>query len=838
MASPDVDLLDELSEYSGLDSFNQNSLEKELKLCGELGADVEKLKALKFNALQLAEIRKGITDKIDYKKYMDPKYAWTEMEELRLEMAQGIDMSKYRNEGFDFLQMSQIRQGLAAGIDVSQYAKKEYLAVQMREIRHGLLAKPPVPIIFYQDPAFDCMQMREIRKGLEAGIDISGYASVDIPYMKMRAVRESAEDGLFFDAKQIDKYNASVLDQMHKAFLEGIDISRYIKDRFDADQLEEIRISLKKDLPIDDYITRDMRGDAIKEIRIGLENGVDVARYADISYNWMQMFEMRIGLEHQIDIAPYSKPLYHADQMREIRLGIEEGLDISKFSTMMYTARDMRRIREQMLSGSYKVVEDEDGTEKTVFDRTAGTKDSKVLLDSMMANRDLYLSFASDKLLCYLKLPLRSDGLEYTEDVVLAFLFKCNVRKGVDKPGIANMLSNLNHSERYLVAAGKEAVDGHDGYYEYFFDTNKEKEPEILADGTADLTNFDSLVQVHVGDKIALYHKATRGVNGYNVLGEVKQARNGKEIPILKGEGFMILNDRVTYVAKWTGALTMHDGNIKIEKILVMPEVKITDKKINYDGVVYVKGDVHSGSEIIASSDVIIGGHMESSEITSGGDVIIKGGATCPIRGGITAKGNVSAKFFEGVTVVGKDISANFFINCKLTSKGFIRTYGRAGTLYGGTCHSIYGIEVASIGNKTGAKTIVNLGVDSALLTEYSAIKKSISREEEDYRTLAKERDRLQEIGAVDRQVMQWKVKINAAVSMKESKLKELRKKQFFYEEEIKKGGNAQAVITEVAYAGTVFVIDGLVLRLDSDRKTYDKMIFRSDAKKENILVM
>ena len=147
MASPDVDILDELSEYSGLDSFNQNSLEKELKLCGELGADVEKLKALKFNALQLAEIRKGITDKIDYKKYMDPKDAWTEMEELRLEMTQGVDMSKYRNEGFDFLQMSQIRQGLAAGIDVSQYAKKEYLAVQMREIRHGLLAKPPVPII-------------------------------------------------------------------------------------------------------------------------------------------------------------------------------------------------------------------------------------------------------------------------------------------------------------------------------------------------------------------------------------------------------------------------------------------------------------------------------------------------------------------------------------------------------------------------------------------------------------------------------------------------------------------------------------------------------------------
>ena len=313
------------------------------------------------------------------------------------------------------------------------------------------------------------------------------------------------------------------------------------------------------------------------------------------------------------------------------------------------------------------------------MDRTSGTTDSKVLIDSMMKNKDLYLSFSSGNLLAWLKLPLRSDGLHYTEDVVMAFLFKCNVRKGIDKLGIAKMIAKLNHNEKYLVAAGKEAVDGKDGYYEYFFSTDFAEEPEILADGTADLSNVESIVQVHVGDKLAVYHRATKGEDGYNVFGEVKKAKNGKEIPILKGEGFMILNDKVTYVAKWTGALTMPDGEIKIQKILVMPEVKITDKKINYDGVVYIKGDVHSGSEIFASSDIVIGGHMESSEIKSGGNVIIKGGATCPIRGSITAAGNVSAKFFEGVTVSGKDISANFFINCKVTAKGYIRTYGRAG---------------------------------------------------------------------------------------------------------------------------------------------------------------
>ncbi len=838
MSTPEKDLLDEFSEYSGLDSFNQNALEKELEYCKQLGADVEKLKALKFNALQLAEIRKGIADKIDYSKYMNPKIPWTEMEEMRLEMSQGIDMSKYRAEGFDLFQISQIRQGIASGIDVSIYAKKEYLSDQMRELRHGLIGKNPVPIIFFQDPAFNSLQMREIRKGLEAGIDISNYAAVDVPYMKMRAIRESAQDGLFFNEGQIRKYNASILDQMHKAFVDGVDISRYVNDRFDAEQLEEIRISLKEGLPIDDYISFDMRGDAIKEIRLGLENGVDVARYADVAYGWMQMYEMRTGLEHQIDITPYSKPLYQADQMREIRLGLEAGLDISNFSSMMYTAKDMRRIREKMLSGDFKAVVVDDISDVSEIDKTGGTSDSKILLNKMLENKDLYLSFTSGELLCWLKLPLRSDGLEYTEDTILTFLFKCNVRKGVDRPAISKMLASLKHNEKYLVAAGKEAVDGKDGYYEFFFDTEFKNEPEILEDGTADLTNMESLVQVHVGDKIAVYHRATKGEDGYSVRGEVKPAKSGKEIPILKGDGFMILNDRVTYVAKWTGALTMPDGNIIIQKIMVMPEAKITDKKINYDGVVYVKGDVHSGSSITASSDIIIGGHMESSEIKSGGNVVIKGGATCPIRGGITAKGNVSAKFFEGVTITGKDISANYFINCRVDAKGTVRTYGREGVIYGGTCHSVYGIEVASVGNKSGAKTIINLGTDSTILSEYNTIQKTIAREEEDLNTLAKERDRLLEIGAVDRQLMQWKVKINAAVGMKESKLKELREKKKYYEEEIKKASNAQAVLTEMAYAGTVFVIDGVVMRIEEDRRTYDKMIFKADGKRENIIIL
>ncbi len=833
----ELDLENETMSYSGLSSLNKSALERELEMCKKLGADADKLRALNFNALQLSEIRKGINDKVDVAKYMDPRKSWTEMEELRIEMTQNIDMSSYREQGFDVQQISQIRKGIAAGIDVSAYAKREYLADQMRELRIGLSRGEGVPIIFFQDPAFDSLQMREIRKGLEAGIDISKYASVDIPYMKMRAIRKSAEDGLFFDEAQIRSYNASILEELHAAYKDNVDISQYVREKYDAEQIEQIRICLKEKISIDKYINPDMRSDAIKEIRIGLENGIDVGRYADASYGWQQMYEMRIGLEHQIDITPYTNPLYQADQMRELRLGIEDGLDISAFSSMMYTARDMRRIRERILGEGYGFVGHRVHDEE-VLDRTDGVPNETVLLNYMLENRDEFLSFTSDEMICWIKLPARNDGAVYTEDLIMSFLVQCRIMAGINKEAISNMLSNLNHNEKYVVAAGKAAVNGVDGYYEFLVDMEQEQEPVILNDGTADLSNIEAIKQVKAGDKIAIYHKAKKGEDGYNVYGEALRARNGKEIPILKGEGFMILNDRVTYVAKYSGAISMVDGVINIEKIMILPEVKITDNKIVYDGVVYVTGDVHSGCDINASGDVIIGGHMESSEIVSGRNVIIKGGATCPIRGSIKAKGDVSAKFFEGVTISGKNISANYFINCNVVASGLIRTYGRVGTIYGGSVQSLFGIETASVGNKAGAKTIVTLGVNNTILAELSNINKAISREEEELNSLKVQRDRLSEDASADRQRMQWKIKVNAAIGMKEGKIKDLEAKKSKVQAEIDKGSEARATITEVAYSGTVFVIDRMVLRIEEDRKTYDKLTIKASADRDSIEVM
>ncbi len=814
----------EFSIYSGIDSFDKDSFEREAQQLLELGVDVHKFKN-EYNPLQLAEIRKGLADKLDVRKYLNPKLSWLDMEEMRLELRQGIDMSKYREEGFDTQQVFQIRKGLVSGVDVSIFARKVYLAEQMREIRKGLVASPDFPIIFYQDPAFDYLQMREIRKGLEAQLDVSDYAYVDVPYMKMRVIRESAEDGLHFDKEKIDNYSYGILNQLHNAFKDNININMYIAKGYDADQLEEICICLREALDIDRYISPEMRSDAIKEVRLGLEKGLVVSEYADSRFNWQQMHEMRLGLENQINIEPYSNPLYWADQMREIRLGLEDGLDVSYFSSLMYTARDMRRIRGQMLSGAYfdksLINEFTDNGEDASYKKVD-------LLSEMLASKKQYLSVECGQMLGYMTLPTNGKKNVYTKEIILQFLAKCNIKSKIDENAVAKLIKHPG--EKFLVTSGVGAVDGTDGYYEYCFDKDNARGFVENEDGTIDFSNLDAIIRVNVGSVIAVYHKATAGVDGKDIFGNVISAKRGHEIPILRGEGFMVMNDRVTYVAKYKGALSYSDGEINITKMTIMSEVKITDKNVRVDGTLLVTGDVDSGSEIHATGDVIISGRVTSSIITSGGNVVIKGGAACPVRGGIEAAGDVYAKYLERVTVKAKNVYTNAIINGDISAEGKIKIVGRDGVVYGGNLQATFGFEAACVGSRGGAETVINLGLSTDFQTAYMGMQKDLLRKEEEYNTICAEKERLQEMGAVNnREAMQWKVKINAAASIKERQIQEIKSKLKVMEVTIENSNSAIAVITNQLYNGVVFVLSGIAHKIEADQKLDEPITFKAD---------
>lgn len=832
----DTSINNSLSEQKS--SKHEEEYDKELELCKAAGADIDELRALKFNKFQLVEIRKGLEYGLDVSKYMDPALSWTEMEERRKEMKQSIDMTTYREQDYDTAQLAEIRRGIAKGLDVSQYDDKKYFAEQMREIRLGLEAG--IPVIFYQDPQFDSYQMAEIRKGIEEGLDISTYATSDIPYMKMRVIRESLMDGLTFDRKYISLYDSDILEQLHKAYLDRVEIEEYVRRGYDADQIEEIRIAITEKLPdIDLYMKIEMRGESLREIRLGLESGLDVALFAKPEYSWQQMHELRLGLEHQIDISQYSKALYLPAQMREIRLGIENNVDITQYNQMIYTAKEMRALREWMESGRL-IPEDK----RIVFDtdlarqKDIAAKEDAAVWKFLQGDGGDYLDVSNDQMKCYITLPPVPDAdTRYTMDFVMTLLFKAHVRRGIDRDIIEDMLRNKVYGVKTLVAQGKDPVDGSNGYYEYFISRRGFIEPRFMEDGSADFSECKLFQEVKLGEKIALYHRASKGTDGYTVAGKIIKSKGGRELPIIKGTGIMVLNDKLTYVTIAAGALKVSEDNITVTKFKEIDGV--SGESIDYEGTLVVNGDVEEGSSINCTGDLMVRGRVISADINVKGDAIFVSGVTgnSKDRSTVFCEGIVAGNNFEWTNINGKkSLFANECINCQVYCEGKIVAFGENGIIKGGVYQSLNGLETATLGSKMVTDTIVETGIVGSLREEYEECVKDISRVQEELKGLEIQKDKFSVVhDSRNMNILQLKIKINAAVALKENELAALVKQKSEIDEEIKRVSNAKVIVNKEIFGSTSVTIDGIIRQIHRYRQSPRGFVLQKQGKEVEI---
>lgn len=772
-----------------LETLGTQEYEQELALCLAAGGDIDTIRGEQLDLYQLTEVRKGLQSRVDVRKYMSASIPWMQMEELRLEMEQHVDMSKYRKNGYARSQIAEIREGLAKGLDVSEYDRKDFFSGQMREIRIGL--QEGLPVIFYKDPQYDWMQMAEIRMGLETNMDISLYARIDIPYLKMQTIRKSLADGLTFTRKEIDSYSVGILEQ--------------------------IRIALSEKLDISCFLFPEMRGESMQEIRMGLEEGIDVSVYANMNYNWQQM--------------------------REIRKGLESGLDVSKFSSMSNTPAEMYRIRKKLEAGEPII-----SPAETAYNQLSEAEDHQMRMglgsaagdtqEKKNQSQEHYLRVSEDRMKCFLRLPKPVKGKSYTLDFILMLLGKAGVLKGVNRKSISDMLLNEIYELDTLVAQGKEPVDGKNGYYEYFFDREIPSPFHVMEDGTVDFADVKLFENVKVGDCLAEYHRATQGTDGYNVNGDILQGKNGREMPILKGRGFMLLPDN-KYCAAVSGVVKLSGNELNINRLLILKDVQTKDRPIDFGGSVWIEGDVEPGASIHALGDLVIDGSVNNAVISAEGDILIKQGAsgTAPAR--IDAGGQLTGKYFAGIEIhTKKDLVTNSCLNCKIFSEGNVICHGEKGTIYGGELQTLLGLKTAILGNEQNTRTFVSLGITAALEIQYKENSRQIDKVREQLEVIRKERKRLTSMKLVTREQLQWKIKINVATGMKEKELVTLEQEKENLEEEIKKVSGACAVVSHMVYAGTVLKIDGMVVNISTNREEKNGIIFRKENRSVHAMEM
>lgn len=833
-----LDIMDEnaLAAKRALEQAQAIEYAKELSLCEKAGGNLDNIKSKKLDYNQLVEVRKGLEAGIDVSRYMNSSMPWMLMEELRLEMEQNIDMTQYRKDGFDLSQVSEIRQGIHSGINTSEYAKKEYLGEQMREIRLGL--EEGLPVVFYKDSAFDASQMKEIRQGLIDNVDISTYAKANISSIKMEACRECLKSGLSLTTKEITSNSVGVLRQMKEAHIRQVDISDYVEQGYDEDQLEQIIKAREEHLDdFDKYLNVEMRGENLREIRKGLQEGLDVSIYADHEYNWHQMREIRRGLENRVDVSIYAKPLYQPRQMHEIRKGLEAGIDVSKYSSMVNSASDMKAIRLRLEKGedagksksmSLNIQDDIERRDGHIAEENVSATSKYKTFDGSEKEKRHFLQMTPDGLKAYLTLPRLKSGGKYTLDFVLELLSKASITFGIKKEIIRDMVDNEKYEEKMLVAEGYGPTFGKDGYYEFFFDRKVPTDIEFDKDGSANFDNVKYFSTVTAGEKLAVYHQAIHGSDGKTVKNITLPGKNGRDMPVIKGRGFMVMPDHKTYCATVSGGIRFKDGEMIISPLMVVEE-KRKPLNIKFVGTVWVKGEVPAKSVIRAQGDVIIDGYVEGTTIEAEGDIVLRSGCNgLEKKASLKADGNIYARYLQNLNIsVGKSIYCNSMIYCEADVKGSVMIFGEEGAIIGGDVATQMGVSAAKLGSDSDIKTIVRVGVTAELLNNYNNIKKSIDKTKLELETLYKEQKRVDTANANSREQLQWKIKINMAVSTKEKELIGYEEKMQDINEQMSRVKGASIKARSVIYAGVLLIIDGKQLQISTTREEKGGIIYQ-----------
>ena len=458
-------------------------------------------------------------------------------------------------------------------------------------------------------------QNQEILLGREEGLDVSLYSNPEYNWLQMEQIRMGMKDKVDVSAYADPSYSYETMKQIRLSFYSSIDLASYVERGFVDDELEQIRLALEDGLPIDKWLSDDMYMQQIYEIRMGLYGDMDVSVYADSQYNWMQMREIRLGLEKKLEVSFYANNLFSHWQMQEIRLGLEAGLDVSSYAKLILSASDMKEKREELLK------------EKT----KNRTFDDKLDIDIASFVKNEFSIFVEDngnKAFAFIPLI---PGNTVTEEDIYDALKKRGIVVGIKPQVITELIKRKRVNEKVLIAEGTPAEDGKNGWYEFFVRLDLPRIPAPLPDGGVDYVNIEAFEMVDEGERIAVYHPAQKGIDGQNVFGEVLHANKGIEKKPLKGEGFTIAQDGVTYISKMNGKFEYLNGKIIISNMIIVREdVTAVTGKLEVDGSVYVIGSVYSGGCIKATGDIIVEYNVEAGRLIAGGNVMIKRGSCSP----------------------------------------------------------------------------------------------------------------------------------------------------------------------------------------------------------------
>lgn len=448
------------------------------------------------------------------------------------------------------------------------------------------------------------------------------------------------------------------------------------------------------------------------------------------------------------------------------------------------------------------------------------------------------ISLAADMMSAKIKLHLDDNGQQFSADDLIELLAMRNVKTGIDKEAINRIIEHNIYEIFVEVASGKAPVKGKDGYFIFHVEKPEEQTgPKELEDGSVEYVHTTEYAIVNEGDLLAEYIPATNGEYGYTIDNAMRTPLRGKDLPSIKGKGFRIEDNK--YYATVHGKIDFSEKSIYITNLLeVKGDVDISYGHIQFDGDVYIRGDVKSGMMVRASGNIDIHGHVGNCYIEAGKNLTLSNGMQGKFSGRLKAGGDISCKFFENSQAqAGGNIKVRTSMNSKLAAEGRVLVEGKEAVVLGGSIHAIQGMELSGAGNENEISTTLVAGVLPETMTRDVELKKLIEKVEGEVELLdrsARILDRMAKTKATQENSAR-RMKIIQAKVIKSTELKRYRDEKIRSEAMIESGKNANIRVNNTIYPGCRVNIAGNVVDVHEPLK-HVKFVLKDGNVEANLL--
>lgn len=333
------------------------------------------------------------------------------------------------------------------------------------------------------------------------------------------------------------------------------------------------------------------------------------------------------------------------------------------------------------------------------------------------------LFFSADKMTAYIRAQDykkgRNEDNRVNPDVIYNLLKENAVTFGIDEIGIQEYCKGKSLYKDFEVAKGVRPKPGEDGFVDYYFELEHNGGPKVNEDGSVNYKELNLMENVTPGQLLCRIMPPQEGIDGTNVLGEPVKAKAGKAAAIGCGTGTELSEDGTQILASSGGMVQINNGNVEVKEVYVVNgDVGPTTGNIRFNGAVVVKGNVLSDYSIFANGDIDIQGYVESSILTSTGNITIHNGVNGMKKGMIKADGDVTTKFAEMARIIsGGSVYFDYCINCDVRAVGAIIGKGKRASLLGGTYIAGESINIQTAGSE------LNLTMELQIIPKWNEVR-------------------------------------------------------------------------------------------------------------------